>query len=109
MMKIMVEYNTIESHWITGDDGKICLALEQTTTDTGTYLNPKLLILKEANFFTDEISIDLNLKQSRNLEYYFNKLIHNYKQLKDNKNALAIIDPNSKMKYYVINHIHKFK
>ena len=46
MMKTMVEYNTLESHWITGEDGKICLALEQTTTDTGIYLNPTLSILQ---------------------------------------------------------------
>ena len=82
--------------------------MEQITTDRGTYLNPKLSILKEANFFTDEISIDLNLRQSKKLEYLFNKIIHNYKQLKDREDMSPILNPDSKIKYYAINHKLKF-
>ena len=40
MMENMAEYITLESYWINGEDGKICLALEQITSDRGTYLNP---------------------------------------------------------------------
>ena len=42
-MKTMVEYNTLESNWITGEDGKICLALEQTTNGYRNLLEPNTL------------------------------------------------------------------